>query len=117
MCRPLPAVYFNDNVNVNDNLFRSLWRDYTLQKYDLVREEQNYSRIFSTEREYFRDGCLKIKQYFNSHKEKKGNYLLHLIKANSNTAYLWEWKAVSLIATCRIAHRESYKHKKKFAIL
>jgi hypothetical protein len=43
-----------------------------LQKYDLVREEQNYFRFFSSEQEYFRDGCVKNKNYFNSHQENRG---------------------------------------------
>jgi len=40
-----------------------------LQKYDLVREEQNNLIIFSSEREYFRDAGLKINNYSNTHKE------------------------------------------------
>jgi hypothetical protein len=45
---------------------------YQLQKYDLVREEQNILDIFSSEREYFRDEGLKSTDYYYSHKEKGG---------------------------------------------
>lgn len=41
-----------------------------LQRYDLVREEQNISHIFSSEREYFRDGSFKNNDYSNTYKEK-----------------------------------------------
>ena len=67
-----------------------------MQKYDLVREEQNYSRFFSTEREYFRDGCVKNKNYFNLRQENRGIIYQEAVKAqtaidrfsNSETAFL-----------------------------